>query len=121
MCIRDSLYGMYSELKKGDVYQVAQAYKTAVASAAQKVIIEKGRSHIISTNDQIIMAKPEICVDGIDGEGMHKRILSQAYEILVDSAILRIAYYDLFLSYYDQLVRTQGLKQANATIAGMKG
>eukprot|EP00826_Nyctotherus_ovalis_P022098 TRINITY_DN17236_c0_g2_i6.p1 TRINITY_DN17236_c0_g2~~TRINITY_DN17236_c0_g2_i6.p1 ORF type:complete len:679 (+),score=242.60 TRINITY_DN17236_c0_g2_i6:186-2222(+) len=117
----ERLYGMYSELKKGDVYQVAQAYKTAVASAAQKVIIEKGRSHIISTNDQIIMAKPEICVDGIDGEGMHKRILSQAYEILVDSAILRIAYYDLFLSYYDQLVRTQGLKQANATIAGMKG
>ena len=109
----ERLYGMYTELKKGDVYQIAQAYKTAVASAAQKAIIEKGRSHIISTNDQIISAKSEICVEGIDGEPLHRRILVQAYEILVDSAILRIAYYDLFLSYYDQLVRTQGLKQAN--------
>lgn len=109
------LYGMYTELKKGDACQVSQAYKTAVVSAEQKAIIEKGRTHIISTNELIIEAKSEICISGRGEDISHKQILAQAYEILVDSAILRIAYYDLFLSYYDQLVKTQGVKQANAT------
>eukprot|EP01022_Parablepharisma_sp_SALTPOND_P008281 TRINITY_DN135536_c0_g1_i1.p1 TRINITY_DN135536_c0_g1~~TRINITY_DN135536_c0_g1_i1.p1 ORF type:complete len:705 (+),score=84.00 TRINITY_DN135536_c0_g1_i1:85-2115(+) len=94
------LYEMYNELKKGEVWQIAKAHEAAVEQEQQKDIIEKAREQIEAVTNNIRAARDKICVLGHDGDSTHKKALIQAYEILVALSTLRLAYNDLFDSFY---------------------
>jgi len=99
----EKLHGMYNDLKKGDAHRILEAYESAVEIDQQRKLIEEGKAQIISANEIIVAAKNEICVDGHGSDSVHKKILMQAYEMLVDLSLLRLANYEQFASLYDSL------------------
>ena len=94
---------LYLKLKQAEPHHVYALHQKAAEAEDQCEIMANVRKQTLQVHESIVALKEELCLAGQRKDNIHKTIMCQAYEILIDSSMLRLAYYDLFLSFYETL------------------
>ncbi len=99
----ERMHELHEQLRKGDPNRIYQESEASADPEKKRKLLDDGCARVASANEDVKGAINDICTEGLGGDGLHKKILTYAYEVLVDTSTLRIAYYDLFLSFYNDL------------------
>ena len=99
----DKLYLLYTDLKQGDPHRMLKVGKEKVDPEHGKKLLLEAKDQVTLISERIKASKADICAEGASTDATHKNIMTKTYEILLDSSMLYIAYYDLFWSFHDSL------------------